>query len=74
VLAVKPGSPAAQAGIREGDVLTRVDEAAIGSVDELQMSVRSHKAGDRLELKYERGGKPAIASVLLPKELKRKDL
>jgi serine protease Do len=74
VLAVKPGSPAAQAGIKEGDVLTRVDDEAIGSVDELQMSVRSHRAGDKLELKYERAGKPASALVLLPKELKRKDL
>ncbi len=33
-----------------------------------------HKPGDRIELKYERGGKPATAAVLLPKELKRRDL
>lgn len=74
VLAVKPGSAAAQAGIREGDVLTRIDDEPIGSVDELQAGIRSHKAGDRLELRYERSGKAATANVLLPKELRRKDL
>lgn len=74
VLSVKPGSPAAAAGLKEGDVLTRIGDEAVGSVDELQLQVRAHKAGEKVELRYERAGKPVTVSVVLPKELKRKDL
>ncbi len=74
VLSVKPGSPAASAGIREGDVITRVGDDKVSSVDELQMAVRSHKSGGKLALEYERAGKTGTADVTLPKSVKRKDL
>jgi len=74
VLSVKPGSPAATAGIREGDVITRIEDERLGSVDELQMSMRGRKGGDKLMLEYQRAGKSVTANVLLPKTVKRKDL
>jgi serine protease Do len=74
VLSVKPGSPAAAAGIREGDVITRIDEDKVGSVDELQMSLRGMKGGEKVRLGYQRAGRTATADVTLPKPVKRKDL
>ncbi len=74
VLSVKPGSPAASAGLKEGDVITRVGDEKVSSVDELQAAVRSGKTGGRIRLEYQRAGKSAIADVTLPKSVKRKDL
>lgn len=74
VLSVKPGSPAASAGIKEGDVIIRIGDDKIGSVDELQMNLRSMKGGDKVALEYQRNGKTATANMLLPKPMKRKDL
>ena len=74
VLSVKPGSPAASAGLKEGDVITRMGDDKVASVDELQLGLRGTKPGDRLRLEYQRAGKVAIASVTLPRPVKRKDL
>lgn len=74
VLSVNPGSPAAQAGLKEGDVITRLNQEKFGSVDELQMMMRSHKGGEKLKLDYQRAGKNGSVDVTLPKTLKKKDL
>jgi predicted metalloprotease with PDZ domain len=74
ILDVKPGSPAEVAGLKEGDVITRIDDDKLGSVDELQMNLRSKKGGDKVQLEYQRNGQTATTSVSLPKAVKRKDL
>lgn len=74
VLSVKPGSPAAAAGLREGDVITRIDNEKVASVDELQADLRGAKGGDKLKLDYQRGGKVSTVDILLPKAMKRKEL
>jgi predicted metalloprotease with PDZ domain len=74
VLSVNPGSPAAQAGIKEGDVITKLNQEKLGSVDELQMMMRGQKPGEKLNLEYQRSGKSSSVNVVLPKPLKKKDL
>ena len=74
VLKVSPGSAAAQAGIREGDVITRLNQEKLSSVDELQLMMRNQKGGEKLKLEYQRGGKNASVDVTLPRSLKKKDL
>jgi putative serine protease PepD len=53
---VKPATPAAQAGLKAGDVVTAVDGASIASGDDLTRAIDSHKPGDTISLKYRRGG------------------
>jgi C-terminal processing protease CtpA/Prc len=74
VLDVKPGSPADNAGLKEGDVITRIGDDRVGSVDELQMNLRNAKQGEKLKLEYQRNGKMSTTDVSLPKSVKRKDL
>ncbi|MFJ8644517.1 S1C family serine protease [Streptomyces sp. NPDC093546] len=62
---VVPGGPAAQAGIRPGDVITKVDGQRVHSGEELIVKIRAHRPGDRLRLTLERGGKEQTKTLTL---------
>lgn len=47
---MSPGSPAAEAGIAVGDVITSVDGIRIDTMDELVARLRRHSAGDTVSL------------------------
>jgi serine protease Do len=74
VLEVKPNSVAEKAGLRKDDVITKLDDENINSVDELQRELRKAKANAKIELQYQRSGKTATTDILLPKQTKKKDL
>ncbi|MFB7374849.1 trypsin-like peptidase domain-containing protein [Streptomyces sp. NPDC056222] len=63
--AVTPGGPAAKAGIRPGDVITKVDGQRVHSGEELIVKIRAHRPGDRLELTLLRGGKEQTKTLTL---------
>jgi serine protease Do len=46
VTEVEPGTPAAAAGLRAGDIITRVDDTAITSDGDLRRFLREHHPGD----------------------------
>lgn len=54
---VIPDGPGAEAGIKAGDVITKVDGAPVHSGEELIVKIRSHRPGDTLVLTLLRGGK-----------------
>jgi S1-C subfamily serine protease len=56
VYAVAPDGPAGKAGIRPGDVLTRVGEQKVTSVEELFAALRQHDPGTRVAISYVRDG------------------
>jgi putative serine protease PepD len=56
VSSVTSGSPAAQAGLAEGDVITRAGTKDIHTGDDLVNAVQTSNVGDRLELTVKRGG------------------
>lgn len=62
---VTPGGPAAKAGIRPGDVITKVDGQRVHSGEELIVKIRAHRPGDRLELTLLRGGKEQTKTLTL---------
>jgi serine protease Do len=47
---VVPGSPAREAGVRKGDIITGLDDARIGSYGDLLGALRDHDPGDRVIL------------------------
>lgn len=53
---VVPGLGAARAGIRPGDVITRLGDAPVHSVDEMLVALRGHRPGDSVEVTYDRNG------------------
>lgn len=65
VKTVAKGSPADKAGIRAGDVITKIDDAAINEPRELFETIGTRKPGDKVTVTYTRNKKVNKASVTL---------
>jgi len=62
---VKPGSPAAKAGLKGGDVLVQFGDRPIKNLYDFTDALRRSKVGDVVEVKVLRDGQPLSASVTL---------
>jgi putative serine protease PepD len=62
---VKSGSPAADAGLKAGDVVTSFGGDAIASANDLTGAVSAKKPGDKVSLTYVRDGHTKTAQVTL---------
>jgi putative serine protease PepD len=62
---VNNGSAAADAGLKAGDVITKVDDHLITSSDSLVAMIRSYRPGDTVTVTYERGGDTHTVRVTL---------
>jgi putative serine protease PepD len=62
---VQAGSPAADAGLQVGDVVTAVGDRAVTSSTELTAAVRSSQPGDKVTLTVRRGSSDTTVEVTL---------
>jgi hypothetical protein len=62
---VRPGSPAELAGLSEGDVLIRIGTMQVPDLQAMTDALRSHQAGDIVELEFVRDGTHKTASATL---------
>lgn len=53
---VSSGSPAAQAGLREGDVIVRLGDKDIQNIEDLTDALQAHKSGDQVNVVVLRAG------------------
>ena len=53
--AVSENSPAAQAGIKGGDVLQQIGESKIVTLEDFQAVLSNYKPGDKVKVKVRRG-------------------
>lgn len=65
VLDVTKDSPAEKAGLRAGDVITRVDGEKITDADDLISALRDYEEGDEATVEYVRQGKTAKVQAAL---------
>ncbi len=65
VESVVPGSPAERAGIRAGDVVTRLDGADIASLGSFSELLKQYAPGDRVRAAWLRDGEPFEAELEL---------
>jgi len=65
IVQVEPNGPAAQAGLRAGDVVTAVDGHDVYSVDHLLQQLLQHKPGDRVTVQAVRSGQTITVTVAL---------
>ena len=62
---VTEGGPAEQAGLREGDTVTKVDGKAITDPGGVADAIASHAPGDRIEVELSRGGAELTLEITL---------
>ena len=65
VQAVTAGGPAAQAGLRDGDVITKIDGEPATSNIQLQELTLTKKPGETVSIDYSRDGHSATATLTL---------
>lgn len=63
IASVRSGSPAASAGLKEGDVITAVGKRNVGSADELTVALWTSGAGQETTLTVVRGGEPVEVPI-----------
>ncbi|MFJ2174205.1 trypsin-like peptidase domain-containing protein [Streptomyces sp. NPDC087851] len=63
--AVSPNGPAAKAGLKAGDVITKFNDLPIDSGPTLIGLIWTHKPGDKVTITYKRAGKESTAQVTL---------
>jgi putative serine protease PepD len=68
VQTVAPGGPAATAGLRVGDVITKINGEPATSTVQLQELTLTMKPGSTVQLEYSRGGQSTTATVTLGAE------
>lgn len=59
------GSPAEKAGVKDGDIITKVGNDAINATHSLQSLIGRHKVGDQVKLTVMRDGKSQTLEVKL---------
>jgi putative serine protease PepD len=62
---VTPGGPAEAAGLQPGDIITAIDGKKIDSFDQVSEIVNSHKVGDQIDVRVDRGGGESSFHVTL---------
>jgi putative serine protease PepD len=65
---VESRGPAALAGIRPGDVITRIGDEVIADTNGLIAAARLHPVGSRVPVVYERGGRSTTVQVVLTEQ------
>ena len=65
---------AAKAGIKEGDIITSINDKDVNSTDEISRAVRENKDKSAIKVKLLRNGKSQTIDVRMPRKLKTTDL
>ena len=62
---VSPGGPADKAGIKQGDIIVKIDDKQMVESSDLLAAIRDKKPGDTVQLTIDRGGTTSVISATL---------
>jgi putative serine protease PepD len=65
IVAVQPGTPSSKAGLKAGDVITRLGGKSVSTASELRAAINARRPGDRVSLTYRRDGQSHTVTVKL---------
>ncbi|ANE52235.1 PDZ domain-containing protein [Flavisolibacter tropicus] len=64
---VSKESAAEKAGLKEGDIITKIDDKKIEGTEDVTKAVQAHKPGDKVKITYLRDGKEKTTTAELSK-------
>ncbi|MFM7839673.1 MAG: PDZ domain-containing protein [Chitinophagaceae bacterium] len=64
---ITPHSPAAQAGLQEGDLLTKINQDSVQSANEIRQIIASMAPNEKITITYNRNGKLQTTTAVLEK-------
>jgi serine protease Do len=67
ITAITKDGAADKAGLKVGDVITKVNDFNVADADDLPMAIRKFKPEENVTVKYKRDGKEQIVSAILQK-------
>jgi putative serine protease PepD len=62
---IENGGAADKAGLKTGDVITKIDDQVIDGSESLVATIRGHRPGDSVQITYLRGGKEHTTTTTL---------
>jgi S1-C subfamily serine protease len=65
VASVTSGGPAAKAGIKQGDIILKVDDEEMIESPDLLVAIRDKKPGDKVDVTIDRNGATSVITVTL---------
>ncbi len=68
ILEVVSSSPAFDAGLKSGDIITKIEDTTVNSVAMLRYELYKHAPGDTIEVKYNRNGTEHTAKIKLKEQ------
>lgn len=71
---IQSGSAAEMAGLQKGDIIRKLNDETIVSVDDLQECVMVSKRNQRVPLQYQRNGKTTTTHIIFNKAAKKREL
>ena len=74
VAALSEGGAAAESGIRQGDIIQKVDERPVNNMPQLQEQVSRYRPGDKVKVTVWRDGKQQVVDVTLRNRSGRAEL
>jgi len=69
----RPGSPAEKAGLKGGDVITKMGSKEVKSIYDLTYLLENYNPGDEVEVSYSRGGETKTVKVRLEAPRRSRD-
>ena len=67
VVSVEDGSPAGKAGLKKGDIITKINDDDTGSLAEFRYELYKYNVGDKVKITFYRDGKEQSVNVTLGK-------
>ena len=71
---IVPGSPAAEAGLKQYDILIKLDDQNLINAKQLVVLVRSRKAGEKVTVEYIRGGQTQFTEAVIADRISQEEV